>query len=160
MKCINCFFRIVLFISLNFQFANADEKKTIGAIADIANPTKLTEDILPVPPPLAKDEYAIFIVDKYIKFKTKKFKNLEFDLSCFKSAKPDCEALKFSEVTPKNLMLKRESMNNMGAIFCEAVHGRNLLALDNKKNEYNFCRFHDGSMVNSWSLYYSHFPKN
>lgn len=112
------------------------------------------------PPALNKDEYAIFIKNKYIKFKTKKYEGLELDMSCFtKSIKPVCKAYEFSQIRPKNLKIKNEAMNNFAALTCESVFGSNLLALDFQRNDYNFCRFDDGSMVNSWSLFYKHFPK-
>ena len=82
------------------------------------------------------------------------------DLSCFKNSKPKCEAFEFSQIKAKKLIMRNEGLNNLAAIYCEAIHGRNLLAMDSKNNEYNFCRFGDGSMVNSWSLYYKHFPRN
>jgi uncharacterized protein len=110
------------------------------------------------PPALKADEYAIFLDDSYKIFKTKKFQKLELALNCFKKDKPVCNAYEHSGIKPKNLSLKHESMNNMAAVHCEAVGGRNLIALDSKNNQFNFCWFYDGSMVNSWSMYYKHNP--
>ena len=110
------------------------------------------------PPQFKNDEYALFLDDSYKIFKTKKFDRLELSEGCFKKAKPACLALEFSQIKPRKLELKAPGMNNMSAIHCEEVGGRNLLALDNKNNHYNFCRFNDGSMVNSWSMHYKHFP--
>ncbi len=112
-----------------------------------------------VPPSFKDDEYAIFLEESYKIFKTKKFEKLELTESCFKkSAKPKCMAYEFSQIRPKKLEMKAPGMNNMSAIHCDEVGGRNLLALDNKNNQYNFCRFDDGSMVNSWSMHYKFFP--
>lgn len=161
------FYKLVLILTLvSFHVASAANpvKKTeAGKKSETVktNEKSKTQDaeIVLEPPPLEKNEYAIFIEDKYLKFTTKKFQDLELDMSCFKTKTPKCEAFEFSEIKPKSLIMKNEALNNLAAIFCEAVHGRNLLALDRGRNEYNFCRFQDGSMVNSWSLYYKHFPK-
>lgn len=126
-----------------------------GKKSAIASPSQFPE-----PPKFKDDEYAIFIEDAYQVFKTKKFEKLELSESCFKSAKPKCQAYEFAQIKPKDLSIKAPGMNNKSAIHCEAVGGRNLLALDNKNNQYNFCRFADGSMVNSWSMNYKHFPQN
>ena len=158
MKCIQQIIIVTTFFSLQFAYAVTPVKKT-DSKKTIQNAATQDVEVVIEPPPLANDEYAIFIEDKYIKFKTKKFQDLELDLSCFKGKGPKCEAYEFSQIKPKSLIMKNEAFNNMAAIFCEAVHGRNLLALDRKRNEYNFCRFHDDSMVNSWSLYYKHFPQ-
>ena len=112
----------------------------------------------PVPPTFKNDEYAIFLDDSYKIFKTKNFEYLELTDSCFKKSKPSCMAYEFSQIKPKKLEMKAPGVNNMSAIHCEEVGGRNLLALDNRHNQYNFCRFDDGSMVNSWSMHYKHFP--
>lgn len=112
----------------------------------------------PEPPPLKKDEYAIFIEDKYHIFKTKEFEKIELTEGCLKSATPKCQAYEFAQIKPKNLSVKYPGFNNFSAIHCDAVGGKNLLALDDKNNHYNFCRFDDGSMANSWSMYYKHFP--
>lgn len=112
----------------------------------------------PSVPKLKSDEYAVFIEDKYRIFKTKKYEELEFDTSCFKGSKPDCDAYKFSQVRPINPPPKHEAMNNFAAIACENITGRNMIALDKDRNEYNFCLFKDGSMVNSWSMYFKYNP--
>ena len=112
-----------------------------------------------VPPQFKDDEYAIFLDESYKIFKTKKFEKLELTEACFaKSARPKCMAYEFAQIRPKKLEMKAPGLNNMSAIHCDEVGGRNLLALDNKNNQYNFCRFDDGSMVNSWSMHYKFFP--
>lgn len=167
MKCIRQIILIIIFSSFEFavavtsfnKFVSIAPAKQSESNASIQKPKSVEAEVVLEPPSLSSDEYAIFIKDKYLKFKIKKFQGLELDLSCFKGKIPKCEAYEFSQIKPKSLMMKNEAFNNMAAIFCEAVHGRNLLALDKNRNEYNFCRFPDDSMVNSWSLYYKHFPQ-
>jgi putative hemolysin len=140
--------------------ANDTSKKSASTKQVSAKSDTASQNQFPPPPKFKDDEYAIFIEDAYQIFKTKKFESLELSESCFNSKKPKCEAYEFAQIKPKDLSIKAPGMNNKSAIHCEAVGGRNLLALDNKNNQYNFCRFADGSMVNSWSMNYKHFPQS
>jgi len=106
------------------------------------------------PPKLKSDEYAVFYNDSYQIFKTTKIEQLEFSTNCLKNKKLDCEAYRLSQLKNVKIKLKDPQMQNWGALYCEAIHGRNLIALDQKGNQSNFCRFEDGSLVNSWSLYF------
>ncbi len=109
----------------------------------------------PPVPKLKQGEYAIFIEKNYQIFQTKTVDELELETSCLKSGKPSCEAFQASK-TP-NPTLKE--VFHPAANHCEAKGGRNLIALDKNKDEYNFCRFKDNSMVNAWSLYLKQNPK-
>lgn len=155
-------FLISLFLfQLSFAQGTAGRAKTAGAVTKPVEQKNAASSADPFPkvPSFKDNEYAIFIEDSYRIFKTKKFETLELTESCFaKSSQPQCEAYEFAQIKPKNLAVKVPGMNNTSAIHCEAIGGRNLLALDNKNNHYNFCRFGDGSMVNSWSMNYKHFP--
>lgn len=150
-----CFFISLFCFSFSSYHSWAQgPKKVLESKKTAASPDHFAQ-----PPKFGNDQYAIFIEDSYQVFKTKKFEKLEISESCFKNDKPHCEAYEFSKIKPKDLSIKAPGMNNTSAIHCEAVGGRNLLALDNKNNQYNFCRFSDGSMVNSWSMNYKHFPQ-
>lgn len=108
-------------------------------------------------PVLKKGEYAVFITDAYVIFKTQKFENLELDTKCFKSKKPQCEAYAMAKIKPKDIQ-SLGGATNLAAINCENMNGRNMIAVDMQHNEFNFCRYKDGSMVNSWSMYKYHNP--
>ncbi len=112
----------------------------------------------PVVPKLKPDEYALFLDDRYIIFKTKKTDELELDLSCYKKNKPDCLAYAMSKKKIENVQIEHPAMNNMAALNCAKAEGRNLLAIDSRHNEKDFCRFSDNSMVSSWSLYLKNNP--
>jgi putative hemolysin len=138
---------LINFLILPFAFAQTEEAKPM------AQPN------FPPVPKLNKGEYAVFVEKAYIVFKTKEANELEFDISCFKNGKtPACEAATAANNTtpPK---YKRENLFHPAALFCEARGGRNLIAIDHKKDEFNFCRFKDNSMVNSWAMYLKHNPK-
>lgn len=105
-------------------------------------------------PNLKESEYAVFVEDKYEIFTTEKVEELELDSNCAKKKPPTCLAFLARERGGKGPVApKHPGLNNPAALFCEAQEGRNLIAMNFKKQEFNFCRFKDGSMVNSWSLY-------
>lgn len=133
-------FLLMSFICFSTFAENKEVKKTVRNF--------------PAPPAVKKGEYALFLEDKYITFKTQKWNKYEFDTSCFKAnkKKPECMAYEYTQVKNKNYQLPDPSMNNAAAFICSKRNGKNLLALDFKKNEIDFCRFPDGSMVNSWNL--------
>lgn len=135
------------FLILPFAFAQNEEAKPTG------------KPNFPQVPKLNAGEYAVFVEKAYIIFKTKDVNELEFDITCFKAGKtPACEAATAASITtpPK---YKNENLFHPAAQFCEARGGKNLIVLDSKKDEYNFCRFKDNSMVNSWAMYLKHNPK-
>ena len=137
---------VINFLILPFAFAQT-ETKPMG------------KPNFPPVPKLNAGEYAVFVEKSYQVFKTKTVSDLEYDLACFsKGTTPTCEAANAAAITtpPK---YKRENLFHPAALFCEARGGRNLIAIDSKHDEYNFCRFKDNSMVNSWAMYLKHNPK-
>jgi putative hemolysin len=114
----------------------------------------------PQVPKLKSDEYALFLQEKYIIFKTQKTDELELDMSCYtkNDQKPDCMAFTYAKMKAENIDSPNSGMNNMAAFHCAKMNGRNLLSIDQKNNEKDFCRFPDDSMVSSWSMYLRHHP--
>lgn len=110
------------------------------------------------PPKISKDEYTIFLDDEYKIFKTRTVQEIELATDCFKKDKPDCLAYHISQQKPPPLKFIHETINNLGAVNCAGVGGKNLIAFDYEHKEYNFCRFTDGSMANSWSMYFKYHP--
>lgn len=160
MKMISfCVSLLILQISFSAHADQASKPTRKRTTANAGSKKKAPVDTFPKPPIFKDNEYAIFIEDAYRVFKTKQYEKLELSDNCFKaSPKPNCQAYEFAQIKPKDLSIKVPGLNNISAIHCESIGGRNLLALDNKNNQYNFCRFSDGSMVNSWSMNYKHFP--
>ena len=138
---------LINFLILPFAFAQQDE------------PRPMAKPLFPAVPKLQKGEYAIFIEKNYQIFRTTEVNKLEFDNSCFKAGKtPTCEAA-LAANNKSEPVYKTQNLFHPAANFCEARGGRNLIALDYKRDEYNFCRFKDNSMVNSWAMYNKHNPQ-
>lgn len=141
---------LLSFVSVSPAFAQTGSE---------SEPKPMAQPNFPQVPALKAGEYAVFIEKGYEIFKTKEVNELEYDTSCFKAGKtPSCDAAKAAVIsTPPKY--KQENLFHPAAQFCEARGGKNLIVLDHKKDEYNFCRFKDKSMVNSWAMYLKHNPK-
>lgn len=109
-------------------------------------------------PKLNSDEYAVFIDESYKIFKTKTFEKLELSENCFKKTKPDCIAFAVSQSKPGPVKITTEGATNLAAINCANVGGKNLIGMNAKRDQFNFCRFEDGSMITSWSMYFKYNP--
>lgn len=150
-------FFVVLFFFGNLIFAN-----TVKSASSSQDQSQAV--VHPVAPKVKKGEYALFLKDNYIVFKTQKTaEGFELDLSCFtksnsKSKKADCMAYTYAKMKAENVQIPHPAMNNRAAFHCSKMQGRNLLAIDDQRNEIDFCRFPDNSMVSSWSMYMYHNP--
>lgn len=97
--------------------------------------------------------------DKYIEVNIQQQGKLRLTKDCFKGKTPKCDALAASG----KKVLAREpqgtSYGHPAVRYCHDKGGyaRILIAADNK--QYDYCRFNDGSMVDSWDLYYNDFRK-
>ncbi len=138
---------LIVFCSISFTLAYAKKPET----------TKEQRKYTAIPK-LKTGEYAVFIDEAYKIFKTKIHEEFELETSCFKKDKPECDAYTFAQVKLKNVNIKHEALNNFAAIHCANITGKNLIAFDADRKEYNFCFFKDGSMVNSWSVYFKYRP--
>lgn len=125
-------------------------------VTTLAEERKYAQPKFPPVPKMKSHEYAVFVENKYQVFSTEKYDDLEYTVGCIKNR--DCQASKAAQdkSAPK---YKTENLFHPAAQFCEARGGKNLIALNDKKEEFNFCRFPDNSMVNSWSMYLKHNPK-
>ena len=97
---------------------------------------------------LQNNELMYYTDGKYITVKIKELNEVKFDAKCFKSEKNlKCDAYSaFKNQHPKKL-----TGDNLGSSYCKAVGGRNLIALNQKRAEYNLCEFKDKSFFISWT---------
>lgn len=142
---------ITLYVSFS---VHAEENKKSNPPKALAASKEMTFAKVP---PLKKGEYAVFVQDKYVTFTTRTYETLELDAGCFKANKPECEAYVMAKTKPKDIE-NLGGATNIAAVNCELMNGRNLIATDYQKNEHNFCRYRDGSFVNSWSMFQLHNP--
>ncbi|KHD88562.1 MAG: hypothetical protein OM95_08645 [Bdellovibrio sp. ArHS] len=112
---------------------------------------------------LSFSAYAENISLKMYSSKTKKYEEvkiftqdgLKISSNCIKKGKPDCEALRVGLGSAKEKP-QGPVLGNPAARYCAAFNAGNRILKDEKNNEYDYCVFSDGSMIDSWSLYYRH----
>ncbi len=114
-------------------------------------------------PTMKADQFALYNQGHYQIFSLLEVDGLKLDESCKSKLKPTCAAYQVGingkvnhQVNHKN----GEFNGSPASQFCSDLGGANLIALNSQKQEFNFCEFKDGSLVNSWSLYYKRNPKN
>jgi putative hemolysin len=115
-------------------------------------------------PKLKNNQFSLaFENNKTIVFSTQIYNGLVLSQNCFKGNTPICQAYKKSiqalNTKPEENM-KSPYHNNFGAIHCELMGGKGLIAKTSTNDESDFCKFEDGSMVSSWSAYYKTHPRN
>jgi putative hemolysin len=101
------------------------------------------------------ESYMMALPDKTLKIETRSHDGIELTNSCFakKTKTPQCEAFK---ALNRKVEVKRPNVPLAGhpaAFYCGSAGGLNRILKDSKNNEYDFCEFKDGSMINSWHLY-------
>ncbi len=111
-------------------------------------------------PKLANAEFAVFDGTKYRKFSTFIAYGLKLSSECKPKKGPIiCKAFEASTKKIEKIISPASQMNP-ASILCNQLGGKNLIALNNAREEFNYCEFEDRSMANSWSLYYKFYPKN
>lgn len=95
-----------------------------------------------------KKTYETILLIDYQKIRISKF--------CLKNQKMNCQA--WTAIENKTLSKKETAsmLGNPAAKFCLQQNAKNKILLDDKKREYDYCIFQDGSMVDAWNLYNKH----
>jgi len=146
--------------SLNISKASADETKSEqNSKLTSVNAAKSKKIIFKQVPSVKPGEFTYFYNEDYQIFTTQKINNIAYSHHCFKTKKPDCEAIRLSTLNNITIKLTNPEMQNYASAYCSEIYGKNMIAFDHEKKEYNFCRFQDGSLVASWALYKAKNPK-
>lgn len=109
------------------------------------------------PTNLKPNEIAVFLDEKYTIVKTKTIDGIIFDEKC--ATQKACEAKSALAKKKEFPSAPHPAMQNPAAHYCTSYGAKNLVAVSPTGGEVNFCHFKDGSYVNSWDLFYKHFPK-
>ncbi|WP_295900349.1 DUF333 domain-containing protein [uncultured Bdellovibrio sp.] len=98
-----------------------------------------------------------FVNNAYTQVQTKKIDKFRVNDLCVK--KQNCKAMLTAKGKPfKVQQTKAPFTGNPGANYCWDVGAKNRVLKDDKNNQYDFCVFDDGSMVDAWDLYQAHYP--
>ena len=107
-------------------------------------------------PKLKDGEIAIFFNSKYSVIRIKELNGLKFDEATI--SRPSSDAIKATKTKLSFPSAPHSAMQNPAAQYCSEHGGQNLIAISSSGGEVNYCRFKDRSLINSWDLFYKHFP--
>ena len=75
--------------------------------------------------------------------------NVKINSLCLKLDKK-CKALMATKL--KINKVKHQDGSHPASVGCEQKGGESIILQDDKRNDYDFCLFKDGSMIDSWDL--------
>ncbi len=111
-------------------------------------------------PHLNVGEYAFYNGSQYKIFKIIETEGLKLSSDCkVNTGKMKCQAYTASTRSMPDVQFS-DARITPASQLCSQLNGKNFIAFGSKKEELNYCQFADGSLVNSWSLFYKFFPKN
>jgi len=108
----------------------------------------------------AQTSLRIYENDVYKNVKISEFQGAHLNSECIKGGKPQCKAWSCFLEKPKPRSKSNFPLaGDPAAQYCWDVEAKNriLKSVDNK--QYDYCVFSDNSMIDSWDLYYKHFPR-
>lgn len=98
--------------------------------------------------------------DKYEQRKIKTYQKANLNEACFKAGKPSCKAWTVYMAKAKTPTKNPTPLaGNPAALYCWDVGAKNRILKAQNGDQSDFCVFDDNSMIDSWDLYYKHFPK-
>lgn len=101
------------------------------------------------------ESYTMSLPNKKLKIETTSISGVEVSATCFikKGKTHPCEAYSALKKVVKAKNSDVPLAGHPAAFYCGSAGGLNRILKDSKNNEYDFCEFKDGSMINSWHLY-------
>lgn len=108
-----------------------------------------------VPSDASAETLTMVLPGKIVTVTTQIVGGVQISDSCVKKKEkqPSCQAYR---ALLKRVSSKKPDVPLAGhpaAFYCGSAGGLNRIVKDSKNNEFDFCEFKDGSMINSWHLY-------
>ncbi|MCO4756053.1 MAG: DUF333 domain-containing protein [Bacteriovoracaceae bacterium] len=93
-------------------------------------------------------------------FKMKAGKDIEIEISEINGIKYgnyNKSSMALHAFKQKNIQLKATvTLGDPASRYCKLTGGMSIILRDAKNRQYDFCKFKDGSMIDSWGLYEDH----
>ncbi|MFS4460662.1 DUF333 domain-containing protein [Bdellovibrio sp. HCB2-146] len=104
---------------------------------------------------LATDGLKIYDGKVYKSFVTKEYQGMRFTEGCLEKNPPTCDAYK-ATLTPaiEKKKFPTPLVGHPAAQYCLDAGGENRIAKGRQNEQYDYCLFKDGSMIDSWDLYF------
>jgi uncharacterized protein len=91
--------------------------------------------------------------------KIQEYNGLKLSQDCFKENIPRCEAFTAATKSTKLSSSASGIAGHPAARLCRERGGVNRIIGDPRNKQYDYCQFKDGSMADTWSLYYFTYPQ-
>lgn len=150
---------LFLFILVGFLHSNFSMAKTVSKTSKkIQDKQVQSEGVAPMPvlkrPTLKPGQFTALNKGAYEVFETKIFNKVQLSANCFrKSNVPRCQAFEISKIKVKDVVSTRPGQTNPASMHCDRMSGESIIAFDHLNNEYDYCRFGDKSLVDSWTMF-------
>ncbi|MBO9666713.1 MAG: DUF333 domain-containing protein [Bdellovibrio sp.] len=97
--------------------------------------------------------------DKYELVKITEVQKTRVTSNCIKNGKPSCKAWSIFLGKPFKVSAQKVPLlGNPAAHYCWDVGAKNRILKADNNEQTDYCVFDDNSMIDSWDLYYKHFP--
>nr|BFD68547.1 hypothetical protein HAGR004_35690 [Bdellovibrio sp. HAGR004] len=106
----------------------------------------------------ASADLKVFDGKSYQPVKVQEYQQLKLSKNCFKGKTPQCEAWKAAQKKASRTNLPQALGGNPAARYCLDAGGENRIVKSDDGTEFDYCRFKDGSMIESWGLYFKFSP--
>ncbi|MBJ01036.1 MAG: hypothetical protein CME67_07370 [Halobacteriovoraceae bacterium] len=90
------------------------------------------------------------VEDKSLRFEAQTVEGINF--INFKQSALAYKALK----APRPKLKSKQLAGNPASRNCKLLNGKSVILRDSKNRQYDYCKFRDESMIDSWGLYESH----
>lgn len=97
--------------------------------------------------------------EKYVDVRVREYEGLHLSEICFSKKNPKCDAYTATLTKSSPSITKTGLLGHPASRYCNDKNGLARILIAEDKKQYDFCLFKDGSMIDSWDLYYKHFPK-
>ncbi|MBC7398035.1 MAG: DUF333 domain-containing protein [Bdellovibrionales bacterium] len=98
---------------------------------------------------------------KYVDIKINIYESIRLNENCFAKEKPNCLAYKASKVLATNeTPSKTDTIGHPASRNCGSRNGSSRILITKDDKQFDYCQFADGSMIDSWDLYYRNYPRN
>lgn len=106
------------------------------------------------------ETFKISKAGKYTDVQVQEHLGLHITADCTKSKPPKCDALEATKEKVLSKGSKAPFIGHPASNYCKSKNGSSRILIGKDNKQYDYCLFQDGSMIDSWDLYYKHYPKS
>jgi putative hemolysin len=96
--------------------------------------------------------------NKQVSITIKVHDGIHYSGDCLKTTKIKCDAFEATKSKVTASSPKSGTVGHPAARYCHDKGGANRILTSKENKQYDYCIFKDGSLVDSWELFYKHYP--